>query len=55
LGDEEASMRKPRKPETDEERSERHDRAAQLKKADVKAADGAIDAMIRTSINLYGP
>ena len=48
-------MRKPRKPETDEERSERYDRAAQLKKADVKAADGAIDAMIRTSINLYGP
>ena len=48
-------MRKPRKPETDEERSERHDRATQLKKDDVEAADGAIDAMIQTNLRLYGP
>jgi hypothetical protein len=47
-------MRKPRKPETDDERSERHELAAHLKKLQAKAADDAVDAMIRRNISLYG-
>ena len=47
-------MRKPRKPESDAERSQRKGLAEQLKKNHAQAADDAVDAMIRRNINLYG-
>lgn len=50
----ETKMRKPRTPETHEHRQEREDRAANVKILEAKAADKAVDARIRTSIDLYG-
>jgi len=47
--------RKPRKIETAEERSLRLSRDAQSKVDDSAAADKAVEAMIRRSIELYGP
>ena len=52
--DVEIVMRKHRKVETDEERSERNKRAAQRKIDDAQAADDAVDAKIRRNLNLYG-
>ncbi|HET9458768.1 MAG TPA: hypothetical protein VFO51_02145 [Sphingomicrobium sp.] len=46
--------RKPRRIETTEERRNRLSRDAQAKIDDSAAADKAVDAMIRRSIDLYG-
>jgi len=51
----EALMRKPRMPETDEQRSDRVDRKAQIRIDDDAAADRALDAMVRQSIRQHGP
>ena len=48
-------MRKHRKVETDQERSERYKRAAQMKIEEAEAADDAVDAMIARNIKAYGP
>jgi hypothetical protein len=48
-------MRKPRKPESEQERSQRWELAAQAKIDDAKAADDAVHAMIARNIRLYGP
>ena len=48
-------MRKPRPPETDEQRSARADRKAQTRSDDSAAADRALDAMVRQSIKQHGP
>jgi hypothetical protein len=47
-------MRKRRKPETSEERSQRLKREAQ-RKTDDAAAESAVDLMIKRNIRLYGP
>ena len=47
-------MRKPRTVETDEDRTERNKRAAQMRMDDAEAADKAVDAKIRSNIELYG-
>jgi hypothetical protein len=47
-------MRKPRKLETDEQRSERNQLAARMKNDEAQAADDAIDKQIKTNIRLYG-
>ena len=48
-------MRKNRKVETDEERSERDKQAARLKIKGEEAADDAVDEMIRRNIEQKGP
>lgn len=48
-------MRKHRKVETDQERSERYKRGAQMKIEEAEAADDAVDAMIARNIKAYGP
>ena len=48
-------MRKPRRVETGEERSERMAREAQAKRDDIVADDEAIDRAIRRNIQLHGP
>jgi len=42
-------------PETDEQRSDRVDRKAQIRIDDDAAADRALDAMVRQSIRQHGP
>jgi hypothetical protein len=48
-------MRKPRLPETEEQRSARVARKAQRLSDDSAAADRALDAMVRQSIKQHGP
>lgn len=48
-------MRKPRLPETDEQRSARQDGEAQRRRDDTAAEDRALDAMVRQSIEQHGP
>lgn len=51
----EIPMRKHRKVETAEERSERDKQAARLKIKGEEAADDAVDEMIRRNIEQKGP
>lgn len=48
-------MRRKRKTETAEERSERLKLEAQLRIEAATAADQDLDAVVRRSIELYGP
>lgn len=48
-------MRKKRDPETGKERSERLKETAQKRIDDSAAADDAIDAMVKRSIEQHGP
>jgi hypothetical protein len=48
-------MRKPRTPETDEQRSVRSEHSARRKIDDDRAADDAVDQQIRRNIRLHGP
>lgn len=48
-------MRKPRPPETDEQRTARADKKAQRLNDDSAVADRALDAMVRQSIKQHGP
>lgn len=48
-------MRKRRNTETDEQRKERSKENARRRDKDVIAADDAIDAMVKRSIEEHGP
>lgn len=48
-------MRKPRKLESSKERKDRLDREAQDKVDDTRAAEAAVDKMIRRNIDEHGP
>lgn len=48
-------MRKKRTPETEGQRNERFEKETQRRIDDAAAADKAIDAMVKQSIELHGP
>lgn len=47
-------MRYKRHPETEQQRSDRRERAAR-RRIDDAAADAAVDAMVSQNLKLYGP